>query len=378
MQTTLLVYMANHNNLENFAIEEIERIKEYSYDIKMNVVVQYGREYGIEVTTIRSLIKDGEEIETDLGVTNTGDPNVLKSFIEEATKEYPADKTILILWSHGSGIDDIDIYDEKIERKPYFVPVEEIEEIAFGHDVRAKDFLDNLELQKALDVSVKIDVLGFDACLMGMIEILYQLRHQTEVMVASQHLEPALGWDYAQILQKLDVEKTAMEIGEQMVSFHHEYHALNEREEVTQSALDTTVIDEVVKDLDSFALVLREELKKGDAKENGKALKVALQSSQPFERSDYIDLVDLVNKIENRLEFEPLKPYSVKLLKSLEKLIVANHYQGYFMKEVNGLSIYFPYEQRAEEETFLMYEKLDFAKDCPNWIKLLKWYRLCL
>ena len=378
MQTTLLIYMANNNNLENFAIEEIERIKEYSYASKMNIVVQYGREYGIELTTVRSLIKDGEEKETDLGVTNTGDPTVLKHFIEESTKAYPADKTILILWSHGSGIDDFDGYNEKIERKPYFVPIDEIEDIAFGHDEQARDFLDNLELQKALDTSVKLDLLGFDACLMGMIEIAYQLRNQTEVMISSQHLEPVLGWDYTRILKELDVEKTAVEMGQQLVSFHDEYHAFNEREEATQSALDTTMMDEVVKKLDDFSLVLREELKRNDAKKNWYELKIVLEKTQPFGRSDYIDLVDLINRVENHLTFERLEPYSAKLLESLKLLIVANHYKGYFMKEVNGLSIYFPYERRANEETFLMYEKLDFAKDCPNWIKLLKWYTLYL
>ena len=377
MQTTLLIYMASDNNLEYHAQEELERIIESSIDSSINIVVQYDAKRFVDTPdTLRLFIQNGEIVkEQELGELNTGDPTVLREFIESASAFYPADKNILIIWSHGSGVDDMDVYADKKKRERYFVPIQEIEEIAVGFDDTAGDFLDNLELQKALDSSVNIDVLGFDACLMGMFEIAYQLRNQTKIMVASQHLEPAMGWDYSRILNELNVAGTAVEMGREFIAFHNEYHT-NIKRDVTQSALDTSVIDEVAKDLDSFALVLRKALKKMEQKQAHKNLRYTLKNSQYFERNDYVDLVDFVHKVQNRLDIEELEPYANRVLKSLDSVIVANHTVGYFMEDAHGISIYFPNQNRPIKETFEMYEKLDFAKACPNWIKLLKWYWL--
>ena len=218
--------MAADNDLDTFANEDLERIKESSQNSSMNIIVQYDRnEFVDNPNTFRIVIKNGEVLEeVNLGETNTGNPIVLNTFIEESVRAYPSDKLIVIIWSHGSGVDDRDVYDGVKERERYFVSPSEIEEIAVAFDDTAKDFLDNLELQKALNVSVNIDVLGFDACLMGMFEIVYQLKNQTSVMVASQHLEPASGWDYPKILNELKADGTSADMGRQFIAFHDEYH----------------------------------------------------------------------------------------------------------------------------------------------------------
>jgi len=99
-----------------------------------------------------------------------------------------------------------------------------------------------------------------------------------------------------------------------------------------------------------------------------------LQNSQFFSRRDYVDLIDFAHKVQSRLQFKELEVHANRLLSSLEKLILANHAIGHFMDDANGVSIYFPNESRPFKDTFEMYEKLDFAKACPNWLKLIKWY----
>ena len=376
MQVTLLIYMASDNDLARYAEQDLERIIESSYSSDMRVIVQYKQSF-VNNPALRVVIKNGELVdEEDLGQINMANPKVLNSFIEASAKTYPTDKFIVILWSHGSGIDDRDIYDKEKKRKLYFVPEKEIEEIAFGFDDSYQDFLDNLELQKALDVSVTIDVLGFDACFMGMFEIIYQLKNQAEVVVASQYLEPALGWDYSRILEELNQSGTSIDIGKQLISFHDEYHDAKERAEVTQSALDTSMIEKASIKLDKFSKLLRAELKKNDTVKNKKELRITLENCQFFGRTDYVDLIDFVDKVKSRLKFEVLEPHADELLDSLKELIIANHSIGYFMDDANGISVYFPYEPRPCEETFLMYEKLDFSLEYPNWIRLLKWYWL--
>ncbi|CAA6812287.1 MAG: Unknown protein [uncultured Sulfurovum sp.] len=369
--------MAADNDLDTFGEKDLETIKSASEESDITVVVQFDRNAFVDQTnTIRMAIRNTEVFEEeDLGETNTGDPLVLRKFIEESVKAYPCDKLIVILWSHGSGVDDHDVYEKEIIRKRYFVPPTEIEEIALGFDDTAEDFLDNLELQKALDVSVKIDVLGFDACLMGMFEILYQVKEQTSVMVASQHLEPASGWDYHKILNELDTSSTASAMGKQLIAFHDEHHT-HERRDVTQSALNTVAIEEVTQNLDIFAKILREELKKSELLESRKDLEYTLRNSQFFNRRDYVDLVDFVQKVKSRLGLQALDSPANKLLASLKELVLANHTIGYFMNDANGVSIYFPNESRPFKDTFERYEQLDFVEACPNWLKLIKWYWL--
>jgi len=289
----------------------------------------------------------------------------LKNFIEESAEAYPADKLMVVIWSHGSGVDDADIYNRK--RELYFVPKEEIEEIAISYDDSAQDFLDNLELQKALDVDVKIDILGFDACLMSMFEVAYQLREQSDVFVGSQYVEPPSGWDYPKILEALSLNKASHSMGKELVQLYGDYY---EREpyDVTQSALRMECMEEVAKNLDAFAKALSVNIV------SKKDLKYTFLSAQMFGQSDYIDLVDFVKKVKSRLKLKAVECSANRLLKALDKMIIANHTVGYRMRDANGVSIYFPSEKRPFKETFEMYEKLDFSKDYGNWIGLIKWY----
>jgi hypothetical protein len=348
-------------------MRDLESLRKGSYNSDITIIVQLDRCEFVDVEeTIRYHIKDGELTEIKrLGETNTGNPALLKSFIEESANAYPSDKLMVVVWSHGSGVDDADIYDRK--RELYFVPKEEIEEIAVAFDDSAQDFLDNIELQKALDVDIKIDVLGFDACLMGMFEVAYQLRNQSDVFVGSQYLEPPTGWDYPRILEDLSLEKSAYTMGEELVQFYADYYE-RDSYDVTQSAYKMEKLEEVAKDLDAFAKALRNSVA------SKKDLKYTFLSSQMFGESDYIDLVDFVKKVKSRLKLEAVEPYADKLLASLEQMIIANHTIGYRMRDAHGVSIYFPFDKRPFKETFEMYEKLDLSKAYPSWLRLIKWY----
>ncbi len=359
--------MSADNNLNESAEDDLESLRKGSLYSEIEIVVQLDRwEFVDRQETIRYHIKNGkiEEIKR-LGETNSGDPTVLKNFIEESVKAYPSEKLIVVIWSHGTGVDDFDIYSAKRER--YFVAEEEIEEIAISFDDSAKDFLDNIELQKALDVDVHVDIIGFDACLMGMFEIAYQLRNQAKFIVGSQFVEPAYGWDYPRILENLSIEKDTKSMAEELVKFYVDYYK-HESFDVTQSAYNLEVIEEVAKSLDVFAKMLLDHL------EDKKDLKYTILNSQLFNKNEYVDMVDFVKNVQGRLKIEALEPYAKKLLKALDKFIVANHNMGYSMRDANGVSIYFPSQKRPFKETFEMYKKLDFSKDYPHWIGLIRWY----
>ena len=79
---------------------------------------------------------------------------------------------------------------------------------AIAFDDQAKDFLDNIELKRVLaeirrTLGRKIDILGFDACLMSMVEVAYQIRDTVALTCGSEEEEPDDGWPYDSILKAL-------------------------------------------------------------------------------------------------------------------------------------------------------------------------------
>ena len=69
--------------------------------------------------------------------------------------------------------------------------------------------LDMIELANALkqagfSQSNKISILGFDACLMNMLEVAYEMSPYVQHIVGSQELEPGLGWPYTLDLNTLN------------------------------------------------------------------------------------------------------------------------------------------------------------------------------
>ncbi|MGY8684763.1 clostripain-related cysteine peptidase [Bradyrhizobium sp. UFLA05-153] len=71
-----------------------------------------------------------------------------------------------------------------------------------GHVLYNSDVQQNLG-KFASRLSRHVDVIGFDACLMSMLETAYGLRNAADVMVSSEELEPGPGWDYANFLEAL-------------------------------------------------------------------------------------------------------------------------------------------------------------------------------
>jgi Clostripain family len=79
----------------------------------LNVVAQFDRRAASHQTH-RYFLRKGGNLESDvvdnLGETNAGDPGVLTDFIVWSVKNYPAARYMLVIWNHGGGWDDTDVY----------------------------------------------------------------------------------------------------------------------------------------------------------------------------------------------------------------------------------------------------------------------------
>src|SRR5882724_12524020 len=112
---TVAVYMAGDNDLDNNGKLDLAEMKKVGSTADMNVVVQFDSlgagskttRYEISKGSIASLAKDAKQ---KLGTQNTGDPQSLIGFIDWVATNYPAEHYLLVLWNHGQGWDDTDIY----------------------------------------------------------------------------------------------------------------------------------------------------------------------------------------------------------------------------------------------------------------------------
>ncbi len=137
-----------------------------------------------------------EEIE-DLGEMDSGDSSTLVEFAKWAITTYPADNYVLILSDHGAGWtggwNDDDPYEGS------FFSMQNIDD-ALG-EIIAGTGIDAFEL------------VGFDACLMGQLEVMSGIAPHARYSVGSEEVEPSLGWAYADFLSALN-ENPAMSGGD--------------------------------------------------------------------------------------------------------------------------------------------------------------------
>jgi hypothetical protein len=271
---TVMVYMAADNDLESAAHSDLVEMLKVGSSEALDIVVQFDSR---EERTLRHhvLPKKLQPAEPPMGETNAGDPAVLAGFIKWARARYPAQHYLLVIWNHGTGWEDVRAdFDWSSIRSSR--QTRELDNAIFASTVRAaharvagaravgldatsRDFLDNEELRRGLSDGLagdRLDVLGFDACLMGLVEIGYQLRDQACFMVASQELEPHYGWPYEGVLGGLrqNPEITPRELSRLIVRAYGEMGVrIRGATKYTQSALDLAQIGTTYKLVQALA-----------------------------------------------------------------------------------------------------------------------------
>jgi len=253
---TFMVYLDGDNNLEGAAIDDFLEMSSVSSTADINISVQFDRIPGYSsayddwTTTKRFLVTPGmtptaaNAIE-DIGECNMGDPNTLSDFVEWAMVEYPADNYALILWDHGSGWKK-------------WVPWKDETGIARGicwDDTNGNDYLTLQETEQAL-AGKSLSLLGYDACLMHMIEVAYHVSAYAGIDVGSEETMPVKGWPFNTILGDLtgNPSMTPSALGGTIVSRYIESYGTGGDE--TQSAVDNGDVSGLVTAVDNFAQVL--------------------------------------------------------------------------------------------------------------------------
>lgn len=409
---TVMVYLAGDNNLDSAGVIDLKEMKKVGSTEQINVIAQFDRE-GKSIATNRYYIRKGGTLAKDvvgsLGETNMGNPRVLEDFIKWGIKNYPAEHYLVVVWNHGNGWNDENVY--RVARNMMKLNIKRRGEVVLpakgaqkdsvsirriraiggkkfrhalfhtsimkaitirgiAYDDDAQDFLDNIEMKRLLGstkkiLKRKIDILGMDACMMSMAEVVYQLRDSVSLTVGSEEVEPGDGWPYDRILAKL-AKKPAMPPNELATTIVNGYVASYPANAgVTQSACDLSKAGLLASAVDQLADVLNSHL--SDAAVRATVIECRLQT-QAYDTPDYIDLYDFCNLLENKTGFDDIRAAcsAVKNMIQRNGVVIRSGYKGKNVKHSNGLSIYFPQKSLSS-----LYATLDFTKK-TSWGKFLE------
>ena len=390
---TAMVYMAGDNSLDPEGVQDLKEMKKVGSSDKLNIIAQFDRAAG-HVARRYYLRKDGivtGDAVATLGAVNTGDPKCLSDFIQWGVKNYPADHYLLVLWNHGQGWDDTDIYADERHRNLrrlatgrlrhalFHTPVRRTLEKASGDNVaraillddNAKDFLDNQEMKKVLADTAKLlkrklDILGMDACLMSMAEVGYQIHGSADFTVGSEQTEPGAGWPYHTILGAL-TKKPEMTPGDLSKLIVDKYLASYvESDGVTFSACDLSKSDTLAAAVTDLAAALKASLNDSATRQ---CILTARNQVQSYEVPDNIDLVDFCALLTRAGVGSAITKACQSVINAVKTLYVMTQgYKGAAMKNSNGVAIYFPTRSVSP-----LYSGLDFSKK-TGWDAFLKAY----
>jgi len=399
-QWTVLVYLAGDNNLDQSGTADLLEMKRVGSTAGVTVVAEFDSASGRGAK--RYVLRKGGSLAADvaasLGRLNTGDPKCLLDFIRWGVARFPAERYALVLWNHGQGWDDTDVYAAERHRSlrrlaggrirhALFRPpvrklltgaIRKFEDRAILLDDDAKDFLDNVELKRVLAAAAKavggkLDLLGMDACLMSMAEVGYQVRGSAAILVGSEQTEPGDGWPYDKVLGALakHPEMGSRDLGALIVK---EYLASYVAEDgVTQSACDLARADGLAAAVKALAETLTAALREPLMRHR---MLVARARVQSYEIPDNVDLADFCSLLADlapntaasaRCE-DVLRAVGIGAAGGAAGYVLAQGSKGADLRNSRGVAVYFPTRTVSP-----LYARLDWAA-ATGWGRFLAAY----
>lgn len=395
---TFMVYLDADNNLESAGLDDFLEMASVGSTSAVNIIVQmdrhpnsappyYSSAYGNWTDTRRFLIQKGNTPSVtplqNLGEQNMGDPNVLQDFVEWAITNYPAEHYALSIWNHGGGWRTLQ--ERLAERAARAIGERDVDTgvaraVAWDDTDSDKLYMKEVQqaleaakqrLQERLNTAVKMDVVGFDACLMGMVEVAYAMRNVANYMVGSEETEPGDGWPYDTILS--DVVKTpsigAKGLADLIVTKYGNAYSAG----ITQSSVDIAKVSDVGGRIDNFtSKAISEWAKLKDARTNAKQY-------HPWGNSYWgVDLWDFADEVYNRVSSADIKDAALELKNAVDDFVTNEHHSS-DMAGSHGVAIYFPPSQTEfnndpdhtgyeDSNTFMV---VDFVRhhQWDNWLK---------
>ncbi len=405
---TFIVYVAADNNLRDFAPRNIKQMGSVGSNKNINILVHVDiRLSGQKKMTRRYIVNKGDTVQVDMPneklPMDSGDPQSLISACNWAITEFPAEHYALIFWNHGTGI--IDPYGKRsfntnnlivlnpqtgtFELDRSYSYIDLIEESVSDPkgicwDDSTGNYLTNQKLEFALQEittknlgGAKFDIIGFDACLMAMLEVAEIIKRYANIMIASQEVEPGPGQRYDEALSLfyagspdpitfarhwVNSFAKAYKVGGISMAFA----------DYTQSALDLNAIEPLEKNIDKLGQLFLKGLTEDPQNYRTMITNArAKRNCTHFNEPTYIDLNHFYQNILKSIIAGAVKGETAAEIRTtieiginlINKAVIHNA-SGPHLAGAKGISIYFP-----EKRIHPSYKKSNFAKN--TWAKFM-------
>jgi hypothetical protein len=259
----------------------------------------------------------------------------------------------VVIWNHGAGFRSI------------------------RRDIGYDDFGSSLDMPEVevafkkagINSKNKIGILGFDACLMNMIEIAHHFTNQVDILVGSQQTEPGDGWPYNKVLAAINKSPTRATMARKIVDVYIESYQKMGIVDVTQSAIKISKTEPAIGALSYLGHLLARR-----AAKYRKELRRIRLNLQSFEMADYVDLIHLAELLEEGIDDRRVKYAAKAVIKTTRACILASRSWGDTVSDANGVSVWFPATGRLYNDYRGKYLALRFAKRRKGWIRFLDAY----
>lgn len=409
----ILIFMAADNDLRSFAIRNIKQMIAIGSSSNAHIVIHLDiRDTNNSKVTRRYYIAKGQCIPLDDSTLisqcmDSGDPETLISFVSMATSRFPAKTVHLFFWDHGTGyLDPIQRHrinpstlftfnprscKLELERSISYLSLTPEEDYIYRGvcwDQTTKNFLSSEKLAYALEKICRtilngnrLSIIGFDACLMSMLEIADLVAPYADILVGSEEAILGTGFDYTKVFaplaqQTINPRNFAQHIVE---TFKTTYARLTQ--DFALSAFDLSGTSFITNNLSEIAkqlMVCLENQRNGSVK---RALQNARKTTVHFNEPSYLDMYDLYTNILSALKsFELTQNNATKsilynlenTLKTGQKLLntyIFANVVGQKLALAHGISLYFP------ERIHASYPSSSFAKS-NTWFNFVQKYIL--
>lgn len=390
----VLVYMVADTGASFYrdAVDNITQMTEAEFDETVEVVV-----YADAPSPWLSKcwkVKSGAASELDRSHTS------VLEFITDSVQRFPAENYLIVLWGHGEGID----WKQKIlANSPHGTNI-----IGAGKRLwpGSESALEVAELGMTLkELHAEVEhlklklpkdrvVLGFDACLMAMVEVYFEIRRYVTWTVGANDEIPDSGWPYKEILTWLgkNSDKAPEDLAKAIVDKCAEWYSdRNDKSAVSFSAcnLSQESSQTLVEAVGKLKTEMIEHLKASPEKTT-EAITEARDFAEDLDEVAYVDLNAFCSKLKQVVERQNYQSALAKLGGPANKVVTAlktfayktdfsEYYPRKYTEDSRAVSICFPKERDLEgsvrgiEVNLKAYEGLQFNKE-TEWSALWKAY----
>ena len=291
---TVLVYMNGANDLQQYSVLNMNQMERVASNPDVRFVVQWKQfpaqfNGGTFNGTRRYLANSdfsnniNSTLLQDMGTSiDMGSPQTLNDFISWGKANFPADHYCLIVWNHGNGwrrsITNVDFTR------------------AVSYDDETGNSIQIWDLNQALG-SEHFDLISWDASLMQMMEVAYEIKDNADFIIGSEESPPAEGLPYDLVFAPFrdTPNSTPKNLSKSFVDGMLAVPAYNTKK-ITQSVLDTSKLPALATAISTLGTELKNNV--GSLTAAIQTARVNSQAYSPSSNRVYRDLKDICLRIE--------------------------------------------------------------------------------